>query len=126
LFSRGQFFVVPAIRGGRIRGGALYPRAHEGFPPTCRLQHPENPAPLYPFAALRAEDTSPIQNWKDLSSWLPASVWELRIHIDGKQVLGHIGDEIFIFAKSLKPGSFLAHTLIEGMKRANGREILAH
>ena len=40
---------LPSEAGGGIWGMALFPRAQEGSPPTCRLQHPENPAPVLPL-----------------------------------------------------------------------------
>jgi hypothetical protein len=39
--------LLPSEAGGGIRGMVLFPGAQEGSPPTCRLQHPENPAPVF-------------------------------------------------------------------------------
>jgi hypothetical protein len=38
---------LPSEAGGGIRGMALFSHAQESSPPTRRLQHPENPAPVF-------------------------------------------------------------------------------
>jgi hypothetical protein len=51
--------LLPSEAGGGIRRMALFPCAQEGSPPTCRLQHPEDPTPGLPQGFLSIIVDSP-------------------------------------------------------------------